>query len=208
MGVFTLLATKLKCHQESDDDQFGSVMILPKMTKFLLFIAAAANVCNLINFHVCILSFVVSFNVDEDMLGEGDSDEEDDDSSEEDEPTREAHFFVKEVDIAGISLAEMIFNEIDPSLEVECFKKDGDSISKVTQFTKVSGKKLLLSNVRTPVIYPTASTKDAPQVESSVAKCGDSLIDINDRFPRDFRPDIFSKERLTKESSSISPPDD
>ncbi|KAF9614952.1 hypothetical protein IFM89_021382, partial [Coptis chinensis] len=31
-----------------------------------------------------------------------------------------------------------------------------------------------------------ASTKDAPQVESSVAKRGDILIDINDRFPRDF----------------------
>ncbi|KAF9589083.1 hypothetical protein IFM89_018814 [Coptis chinensis] len=50
-----------------------------------------------------------------------------------------------------------------------------------------------------------ASTKDAPQVESSVAKRGDILIDINDRFPRDFLSDIFSKKRLTEESSSISP---
>ncbi|KAF9598574.1 hypothetical protein IFM89_028201 [Coptis chinensis] len=50
-----------------------------------------------------------------------------------------------------------------------------------------------------------ASTKDAPQVESSVAKRGDILIDINNRFPRDFLSDIFSKERLTEESSSISP---
>ncbi|KAF9590633.1 hypothetical protein IFM89_035951 [Coptis chinensis] len=61
----------------------------------------------------------------------------------------EAHFFAKEDDIiAGISLAEMIFNEVDPSLEVG------------------------------------ASTKDALQVESSVAKRsaperGDILIDIN-----------------------------
>ncbi|KAF9592187.1 hypothetical protein IFM89_012681 [Coptis chinensis] len=50
-----------------------------------------------------------------------------------------------------------------------------------------------------------ASTKDAPQVESSVAKRGDILIDINDRFPRDFLSNIFSKERLTEESSSIIP---
>ncbi|KAF9587658.1 hypothetical protein IFM89_004490 [Coptis chinensis] len=53
----------------------------------------------------------------------------------------EAHFFAKEDGIiAGISLAEMIFNEVDPSLEVEWFKKDGDSVSKGTQFGKVSGK--------------------------------------------------------------------
>ncbi|KAF9590816.1 hypothetical protein IFM89_038538 [Coptis chinensis] len=50
----------------------------------------------------------------------------------------EAHFFAKEDDIiVGISLAEMIFNEVDPSLEVEWFKKDGDSVSKGTQFGKV-----------------------------------------------------------------------
>ncbi|KAF9619161.1 hypothetical protein IFM89_005175 [Coptis chinensis] len=35
-------------------------------------------------------------------------------------------------------------------------------------------------------------------------KRGDILIDINDRFPRDFLSDIFSKERLTEDSSSIS----
>ncbi|KAF9619041.1 hypothetical protein IFM89_004399 [Coptis chinensis] len=104
----------------------------------------------------------------------------------------EAHFFAKVDDIiAGISLAEMIFNE------VEWFKKDGDSVSKGTQFGKVSGK-------------GPASTKDAPQVESSIAKRsalerGDILIDINDRFSRYFLSDIFSKERLTEDSSSISP---
>ncbi|KAF9613576.1 hypothetical protein IFM89_009246 [Coptis chinensis] len=51
----------------------------------------------------------------------------------------EAHFFIKEDNIiARISLAEMVFNEVDPSLEVECFKKDGDFVSKGTQFAKVS----------------------------------------------------------------------
>ncbi|KAF9604085.1 hypothetical protein IFM89_002760 [Coptis chinensis] len=55
-----------------------------------------------------------------------------------------------------------------------------------------------------------ASTKVALQVESSVAKRstperGDILIDINDRFSQDFLLDIFSKERLTEDSSSISP---
>ncbi|KAF9606643.1 hypothetical protein IFM89_027472 [Coptis chinensis] len=100
---------------------------------------------------------------------------------------------IEEDDIttAEFLLAEMIFNEVDPSLEVECFKKDGDSVSKWTQFAKVYGK-------------VGASTKDAPQVESSVAKRGDILIDINDRFSRDFLSDIFSKKRLTEESSSIS----
>ncbi|KAF9601421.1 hypothetical protein IFM89_019854 [Coptis chinensis] len=75
--------------------------------------------------------------------------------------------------------------------KVDWFKKDGDSVSNGTQFAKVSGK-------------AGACTKDAPQVESSVAKRGDILIDINDRFPRDFLSDIFSKERLTEDSSSIS----
>ncbi|KAF9588658.1 hypothetical protein IFM89_014379 [Coptis chinensis] len=121
----------------------------------------------------------------------------------------------------------MIFNEIDPSLEVECFKKDGDSVSKGTQFAKVSEvtskqcedpasilpelhwgeiassdthSNYVLEQSNNSILV-RASTKDAPQVESSVAKCGDSLIDINDRFPRDFLSDIFSKERLNEESS-------
>ncbi|KAF9605000.1 hypothetical protein IFM89_012956 [Coptis chinensis] len=75
--------------------------------------------------------------------------------------------------------------------QVDWFKKDGDSVSNGTQFAKVSRK-------------AGVSTKDAPQVKSSVAKRGDILIDINDRFPRDFLSNIFSKERLTEDSSSIS----
>ncbi|KAF8411282.1 hypothetical protein HHK36_003829 [Tetracentron sinense] len=47
------------------------------------------------------------------------------------------------------------------------------------------------------------------QGESSVAVAttehGDILIDINDRFPRDFLSDIFSKERISENSSGISP---
>ncbi|KAF9620195.1 hypothetical protein IFM89_010930 [Coptis chinensis] len=139
----------------------------------------------------------------------------------------EAHFFVKEDDIiARISLAEMIFTEVDPSLEVECFKKDGDYVSKWTQFAKVSEVtskqcedpasilpelhwgEIASSDTHSNYVLEQsnnyvqvgASTKDAPQVESSVAKRGYILIDINDRFPRDFLSDIFSKERLTEES--------
>ncbi|WOK99910.1 hypothetical protein Cni_G08622 [Canna indica] len=52
----------------------------------------------------------------------------------------EAHFIAKEDGVvAGISLAEMIFNEVDPSLKVQWFAKDGDLISKGMQFGKVYG---------------------------------------------------------------------
>ncbi|KAI9390035.1 hypothetical protein POPTR_008G128900v4 [Populus trichocarpa] len=53
----------------------------------------------------------------------------------------EAHFLAKEDGIvAGISLAEMIFHEVDPSLKVEWSQKDGDYVQKGLQFGKVSGQ--------------------------------------------------------------------
>ncbi|KAE9595423.1 hypothetical protein Lal_00031272 [Lupinus albus] len=53
----------------------------------------------------------------------------------------EAYFLAKEDGIiAGISLAEMIFHEVDPSLKVEWSKKDGDFIHKGLQFGKVHGR--------------------------------------------------------------------
>ncbi|XP_078448472.1 quinolinate phoshoribosyltransferase [Wolffia australiana] len=52
----------------------------------------------------------------------------------------EAHFIAKEDGvIAGISLAEIVFDTIDPSLVVEWLVKDGDSVHKGNQFGKVSG---------------------------------------------------------------------
>ncbi|CAL9755754.1 unnamed protein product [Musa acuminata subsp. burmannicoides] len=52
----------------------------------------------------------------------------------------EAHFIAKDDGIvAGISLAEMIFNEVDPSLKVQWFAKDGDHVCKGMQFGKVYG---------------------------------------------------------------------
>ncbi|CAL9084705.1 unnamed protein product [Musa textilis] len=52
----------------------------------------------------------------------------------------EAHFIAKDNGIvAGISLAEMIFNEVDPSLKVQWFAKDGDHVCKGMQFGKVYG---------------------------------------------------------------------
>ncbi|XP_073011974.1 nicotinate-nucleotide pyrophosphorylase [carboxylating], chloroplastic [Typha latifolia] len=52
----------------------------------------------------------------------------------------EATFIAKEDGvIAGISLAEMIFNEVDPSLNVEWSEKDGNYIRKGMQFGKVHG---------------------------------------------------------------------
>ncbi|KAB5544824.1 hypothetical protein DKX38_012936 [Salix brachista] len=53
----------------------------------------------------------------------------------------EAHFLAKEDGIvAGISLAEIIFHEVDPSLKVEWSQKDGDHVQKGLQFGKVYGQ--------------------------------------------------------------------
>lgn len=53
----------------------------------------------------------------------------------------EAYFLAKENGVvAGIALAEMIFNEVDHSLKVEWSKKDGDSVHKGLQFGKVQGR--------------------------------------------------------------------
>ncbi|KAJ8769232.1 hypothetical protein K2173_001469 [Erythroxylum novogranatense] len=53
----------------------------------------------------------------------------------------EAYFLGKEDGIiAGIALAELIFQEVDHSLKVEWSRKDGDYISKGLQFGKVSGR--------------------------------------------------------------------
>ncbi|KAL2347694.1 hypothetical protein Fmac_001694 [Flemingia macrophylla] len=53
----------------------------------------------------------------------------------------EAYFLAKEDGIiAGIALAEMIFQEVDPSLKVEWCKNDGDFVHKGLQFGKVQGR--------------------------------------------------------------------
>ncbi|CAN8266960.1 unnamed protein product [Cochlearia groenlandica] len=52
----------------------------------------------------------------------------------------EAYFLAKEDGIvAGISLAEMIFKHVDPSLKVEWMRKDGDYVHKGLKFGKVYG---------------------------------------------------------------------
>ncbi|KAM7271667.1 hypothetical protein ACFE04_030881 [Oxalis oulophora] len=53
----------------------------------------------------------------------------------------EAHFLAKENGVvAGIALAEMVFQEVDPSLKVEWSQKDGDLVHKGLQFGKVHGR--------------------------------------------------------------------
>ncbi|KAK0587008.1 hypothetical protein LWI29_016043 [Acer saccharum] len=53
----------------------------------------------------------------------------------------EAHFLAKEDGIiAGITLAEMVFHEVDPSLKAEWSQKDGDYVHKGLQFGKVYGR--------------------------------------------------------------------
>ncbi|XVF33819.1 hypothetical protein REPUB_Repub18cG0003500 [Reevesia pubescens] len=48
-------------------------------------------------------------------------------------------------------------------------------------------------------------SKENHHSDISRAEHGDILIDINDRFPRDFLSDIFSKAMLSEESSGVSP---
>ncbi|KAK9275206.1 hypothetical protein L1049_022468 [Liquidambar formosana] len=59
-----------------------------------------------------------------------------------------------------------------------------------------------------PSGWTESSTKDVPRGETSVGiaapEQGDILIDINDRFPRDFISDIFSKAILSEDPSGIS----
>ncbi|XP_039065978.1 nicotinate-nucleotide pyrophosphorylase [carboxylating], chloroplastic-like [Hibiscus syriacus] len=53
----------------------------------------------------------------------------------------EAYFLAKEDGIiAGIALAEMVFQDVDPSLKVEWSRKDGDYVHKGLQFGKVIGR--------------------------------------------------------------------
>ncbi|XP_057525764.1 quinolinate phosphoribosyltransferase [decarboxylating] 1a isoform X2 [Amaranthus tricolor] len=53
----------------------------------------------------------------------------------------EAQFLTKEDGIvAGITLAEMIFHEVDPSLKVEWYQKDGDHVHKGLSLGKVYGR--------------------------------------------------------------------
>ncbi|CAH8266396.1 unnamed protein product [Arabidopsis lyrata] len=52
----------------------------------------------------------------------------------------EAYFLAKEDGIvAGLALADMIFEQVDPSLKIEWMRKDGDYVHKGLKFGKVSG---------------------------------------------------------------------
>jgi nicotinate-nucleotide pyrophosphorylase (carboxylating) len=52
----------------------------------------------------------------------------------------EATFIAKEDGVvAGISLADMIFKQVDPSLKVEWFESDGNYVHKGLQFGRVYG---------------------------------------------------------------------
>uniref|UniRef100_A0A7N0ZVJ1 nicotinate-nucleotide diphosphorylase (carboxylating) n=2 Tax=Kalanchoe fedtschenkoi TaxID=63787 RepID=A0A7N0ZVJ1_KALFE len=58
-----------------------------------------------------------------------------------DDVETEAQFLVKEDGVvAGIALADMIFNEVDPSLKVEWTQKDGDYVHKGLKLGKVYGR--------------------------------------------------------------------
>ncbi|XP_042519654.1 uncharacterized protein LOC122093387 isoform X2 [Macadamia integrifolia] len=65
-----------------------------------------------------------------------------------------------------------------------------------------------MGNMR-PYPWTGSSARPVSREESSVVvsrpEHGDILIDINDRFPRDFLSDIFSRASLAEDSSGISP---
>ncbi|KAE8719282.1 Nicotinate-nucleotide pyrophosphorylase [Hibiscus syriacus] len=62
----------------------------------------------------------------------------------------EAYFLAKEDGIiAGIALAEMVFQDVDPSLKVEWSRKDGDYVHKGLQFGKVYNLKRRMSGIAT-----------------------------------------------------------
>ncbi|KAL2473958.1 uncharacterized protein Fot_49694 [Forsythia ovata] len=52
---------------------------------------------------------------------------------------------------------------------------------------------------------PVTSSQGKPSVGVGTSEQGDILIDINDRFPRDFLPDIFSEARVIDSSTGIAP---
>ncbi|KAK9267395.1 hypothetical protein L1049_009820 [Liquidambar formosana] len=60
-----------------------------------------------------------------------------------------------------------------------------------------------------PFAWTENSARNVSRGESAVGvgnpEQGDILIDINDRFPRDFLSDIFSKARISEDLSGISP---
>ncbi|CAA2996864.1 Hypothetical predicted protein [Olea europaea subsp. europaea] len=49
------------------------------------------------------------------------------------------------------------------------------------------------------------SSQSKPSVGVGTSEQGDILIDINDRFPRDFLPDIFSEARVVDSSTGFAP---
>ncbi|CAM8956988.1 unnamed protein product [Rhodiola kirilowii] len=56
-----------------------------------------------------------------------------------------------------------------------------------------------------PFAWTESSTTSVANRDSSKPEGGDILIDINDRFPRDFLSDIFSKTLLSEDSFTVSP---
>ncbi|KAF6135120.1 hypothetical protein GIB67_040431 [Kingdonia uniflora] len=102
-------------------------------------------------------------------------------------PPGEQGASVKHYDDSSSRLADLHWAEIDD--------KATSSNNIMTDANNVAGSGALTGNV--------------PHEESSLAKQptqehGDILIDINDRFPRDFLSDIFSRARETENFSGIS----
>ncbi|KAF9609635.1 hypothetical protein IFM89_017774 [Coptis chinensis] len=114
------------------------------------------------------------------------------------------------MDDQNIIKMDGVYQESDICKPQDTFVNDGGPARVRTNLKEVSHDESKTAEINSSARQVGASTKDAPQVEPSVAKRsarerGDILIDINDRFPRDFLSDIFSKERSTEDSSSISP---
>ncbi|PWZ12349.1 Nicotinate-nucleotide pyrophosphorylase [carboxylating], chloroplastic [Zea mays] len=79
--------------------------------------------------------------------------------------------------IAGISLADMIFNQVDPSLKVEWFESDGNYVHKGLQFGKIYGKMHRMCGIATLTKAMSDAARPACILETRKTAPGLRLID-------------------------------
>lgn len=115
-----------------------------------------------------------------------------------------------DLNTSGIITDDAKSSGIDPSAN-EAHKQCEDPASSLPEVNwgEIASNVTDSNNVTDPAISSApagVAIKDVPRVGISAPKRdGDILIDINDRFPRDFLSDIFSRERLAEDFSSIGP---
>ncbi|KAI3881546.1 hypothetical protein MKX03_035624 [Papaver bracteatum] len=97
--------------------------------------------------------------------------------------------------ITQINQLEAQKSELKPAVPTQRNDKDSQS--------DIAHKAANINNAWTGPL-PSTVTRAESSVNVNTKEHGDILIDINDRFPRDFLSDIFSKARNAEDSSEIS----